>query len=98
MKKFILIYFFMSICFISSLSAEEENLEQTIVLEVQWFPQSQFAGYIMASEKGFYKDLGLDVKISFSDGTDSPINKIVATATNRIAISITFIFHLLFLY
>ena len=79
MKQFnlILIYFFMSICIISSLLAEEEISEQTIILEVQWFPQSQFAGYIMASEKGFYKDLGLDVQISFSDGSDSPINKIL---------------------
>ncbi len=67
----------MSICFIFSLSAEEKILEQTIVLEVQWFPQSQFAGYIVAYEKGFYKELGLDVQISFSDGTDSPINKIL---------------------
>ena len=75
--NFILIYLFLSICFISFLSSEEEILEQTIVLEVQWFPQSQFAGYIMAFEKGFYKDLGLNVQISFSDGTDSPINKIL---------------------
>ncbi len=67
----------MSICIISSLLAEEEISEQTIILEVQWFPQSQFAGYIMAFEKGFYKDLGLDVQIQFSDGTDSPINKIL---------------------
>ena len=29
----------------------------------QWQPQSQFAGYYVAYEKGFYRDRGLDVKI-----------------------------------
>ena len=32
----------------------------------QWVPQSQFAGYYVALEKGFYQDLGLDVE--FLDG------------------------------
>jgi NitT/TauT family transport system substrate-binding protein len=29
----------------------------------QWTPQSQFAGYYMAGEKGFYRQRGLDVRI-----------------------------------
>lgn len=32
-------------------------------LRLQWTPQTQFAGYYMAAEKGFYKDMGLDIKI-----------------------------------
>lgn len=30
---------------------------------LQWLPQSQFAGYYMASEKGFYRDAGLEVTL-----------------------------------
>ncbi|GAA2726819.1 ABC transporter substrate-binding protein [Actinocorallia aurantiaca] len=34
-----------------------------VKLQLQWFVQAQFAGYIAAAEKGFYKDEGLDVEI-----------------------------------
>ena len=34
-----------------------------ISLQLQWKYQFQFAGFIMAKEKGFYKDIGLDVNI-----------------------------------
>ena len=32
-------------------------------LQLQWFPQAQFAGYYAALDKGFYRDEGLDVEI-----------------------------------
>lgn len=35
----------------------------TVTLLPQWTPQSQFAGYYMALEKGFYRQRGLDVRI-----------------------------------
>jgi NitT/TauT family transport system substrate-binding protein len=38
-------------------------------LQLQWFTQAQFAGYIAAVEKGFYRDEGLDVEI-LEGGTD----------------------------
>jgi NitT/TauT family transport system substrate-binding protein len=38
-------------------------------LQLQWFTQAQFAGYIAALEKGYYKDSGLDVQI-LEGGTD----------------------------
>lgn len=31
---------------------------QRIVFTPQWTPQSQFAGYYVAQEKGFYKEIG----------------------------------------
>jgi NitT/TauT family transport system substrate-binding protein len=34
-----------------------------VKLQLQWFPQSQFAGYFAAVDQGFYKAQGLDVKI-----------------------------------
>ena len=32
-------------------------------LQLQWFPQAQFAGYFAALDKGYYKEEGLDVTI-----------------------------------
>jgi NitT/TauT family transport system substrate-binding protein len=34
-----------------------------IKLQLQWFPQAQFAGYFAALDKGYYSDEGLDVTI-----------------------------------
>lgn len=48
------------ILFISFLQAQD--LEK-ISLQLQWKHQFQFAGYYIAKEKGYFKDLGLDVNI-----------------------------------
>ena len=42
-------------------SAPEEL--QEISLQLQWVPQSQFAGYFAARDLGYYNDVGLDVEI-----------------------------------
>ena len=34
-----------------------------IKLQLQWFPQAQFAGYFAALDKGYYRDEGFDVTI-----------------------------------
>jgi NitT/TauT family transport system substrate-binding protein len=36
---------------------------KTVKLQLQWFVQAQFAGYIAAVDKGFYREQGLDVQI-----------------------------------
>jgi NitT/TauT family transport system substrate-binding protein len=36
---------------------------QQVRLQLQWFTQGQFAGYIAAVEQGFYEERGLDVEI-----------------------------------
>ena len=45
-----------------SISVYANDLKK-VSLQLQWKYQFQFAGYIMAKEKGFYKDVGLDVDI-----------------------------------
>ncbi|MEV6846870.1 ABC transporter substrate-binding protein [Actinoplanes sp. NPDC051411] len=40
-----------------------------IKLQLQWFYQAQFAGYIAAVDQGFYKEQGLDVRL-LEGGTD----------------------------
>lgn len=49
----------------------------TIVLQLKWKHQFQFAGYYIAKEKGFYKDLQLEVKIN--EGTDfcNPVDSVI---------------------
>ncbi len=39
------------------------NELQKVSLQLQWLDQFQFAGFYIAKEKGFYKDVGLDVTI-----------------------------------
>jgi NitT/TauT family transport system substrate-binding protein len=34
-----------------------------LTLQLKWLPQSQFMGYYVAAEKGYYKDAGIDIKI-----------------------------------
>ena len=41
----------------------------TVTLQLQWVTQSQFAGYYVAQDKGFYEEEGLDVTI-LSGGPD----------------------------
>ena len=39
------------------------RIEKKVTLQLAWFDQFQYAGYYIAKEKGFYKELGLDVEI-----------------------------------
>ena len=61
MTSLIFRVFFLSILFFSTQSFAKE-LEK-ISLQLQWLHQFQFAGYYIAKEKGFYKDVGLDLEI-----------------------------------
>ncbi len=65
-KSFLLLFF------LFNTSLYSENLKK-ITIQLSWFDQFQFAGYYMAKEKGFYKELGLDVEIKpFEFGVDIP--------------------------
>ena len=45
-------------------AAPAEPVEMVDVqLQLQWFTQSQFAGYYAAVDQGFYEELGLNVEI-----------------------------------
>lgn len=49
---------------------------QRIVFTPQWTPQSQFAGYYVAQEMGFYKEAGLEVVIEHSSASDLAFNRL----------------------
>ncbi len=53
-----------------------KDLEK-VTLQFQWLDQFQFAGYYMAKEKGFYKDVGLDVKFKKYNNSIKPIEEVM---------------------
>ncbi len=62
------IIFIILFIFIYNLYANEKS---NIFLQLNWLNQFQFAGYYVAKEKGFYKDVGLEVNIhEFKNNTN----------------------------
>ncbi len=62
-------------------SAALESLEK-VTLQLDWKYQFQFAGYIAAKEKGFYKEAGLDVElIEYQNGIDA-VQEVLEQKTN----------------
>ncbi len=50
---------------------------EKVVLQLKWFHQFQFAGYYAAKEKGFYKEVGLDVEIRQRDLKYNNIQQVI---------------------
>ena len=61
---------------------------QQIVFTPQWLPQSQFAGYYVALEKGFYKEAGLDVVIEHTSSSDNAQNRLREGKCNAITMNL----------
>ena len=57
---------------------------QQIVFTPHWSAQSQFAGYYVAQELGFYKDAGVDVVIEHSSTSDLALNRMLSGRSNAI--------------
>lgn len=63
MKYFkLMILFFILFTLNANATQNKDSLEKVSV-QLQWLDQFQFAGYYMAKDKGFYRDVGLDVEI-----------------------------------
>lgn len=61
--KYILILFFICLSVLQAEVKESIQSLEKVSLQLKWFHQFQFAGYYAAKEKGYYKDVGLDVEI-----------------------------------
>lgn len=70
-------FFLILISFAAFLSADEK-----VVLQLKWLHQFQFAGYYAALEKGFYKDVGLDVEIRQRDLSKNNIDQVIDEEAN----------------
>jgi NitT/TauT family transport system substrate-binding protein len=58
----------------------------SVKLQLQWFTQSQFAGYYAAVDQGFYADAGLDVDI-LQGGVDIVPPQVLAAGGAEFAVS-----------
>jgi polar amino acid transport system substrate-binding protein len=72
MKILSIILFIVSITF-----AAEQNKLDKVTLFLKWKHQFQFAGFYIAKEKGFYKELGLDVTIKESKNNQNNTNLVL---------------------
>jgi NitT/TauT family transport system substrate-binding protein len=61
-----------------AVAAEDSRPLTKAVFLPHWIPQAQFAGYYMASERGFYRQHGLDVVI-LDGGPRKPVGKLLAS-------------------
>lgn len=55
---------------------------QSVVLQLRWHHQFQFAGYYMARELGYYRDAGLDVEIRAGSKDISPADEVLGGAAD----------------
>ena len=63
-----LLFFAFLLSFSSTVKASAEKVS----IQLDWKYQYEFAGFIMAKEKGYYQDVGLDVElIEYKSGTDT---------------------------
>jgi len=76
--------FLLLILFTISLNATQDL--KKISLQLEWKFQFQFAGYIMAKEKGFYKNKGLDVSFKEWQPNINMVDEVInGTSTYAIA-------------
>lgn len=57
---------------------------QKIVFTPQWTAQSQFAGYYVAQELGFYKEAGVDVVIEHTSTSEVALNRLLDKKSDAI--------------
>src|SRR5207344_1670791 len=60
-----------------ALGAGGAHAQDKLTLQLKWVTQAQFAGYYVAKDKGFYKDVGLDVTIK-AGGPDINPSQVIA--------------------
>lgn len=61
---------------------------QRIVFTPQWTPQSQFAGYYVAEEKGFYRAAGLEVDIEHPSASNPALNRLFEGVSDIITLQL----------
>lgn len=63
--------------FISLIYANHVLAFEKVSIKLQWLHQFQFSGYYVAKEKGFYRDVGLDVDIiPYEEGSQDVVHMV----------------------
>ena len=81
------IFFLFIVTILFGCNSCNKQKETTINLRLQWIPQTQFAGYIVAKQKGFYAGEGLDVNL-LPAGPDLKPHLTVANGSDQIGIGV----------
>jgi len=85
---FLLIFLFA----MPTLSYSNDTTFTKVKLQLKWKHQFQFAGYYAAIEKGYYKELGIEVELIEANNTELPIDALIsgkaqfATSTSDIVL------------
>jgi len=74
--------------FLASVFCVAEGQSRRLVFMPQWTVQSQFAGYYVALEKGFYKESGLEVEIVHPSASNSALNALKDGSCNIITLQL----------
>ena len=82
--------------FYDEVTAESASLEAPekteVSIQLKWLPQAQFMGYYVALDKGYFEDVGLDVKI-VSGGGD--IGETTAVYNGTVDFGVTWVSNLI---
>ncbi|MEG1693081.1 MAG: ABC transporter substrate-binding protein [Bacteroidales bacterium] len=76
------------VCICTFISSIMQAQQQPLIFTPQWTPQSQFAGYYVALEKGFYKEAGINVIIQHPSSSNSAINKLTQGKSQAITLQL----------
>jgi NitT/TauT family transport system substrate-binding protein len=66
--------------------------KSSVAIQLKWLPQAQFMGYYVALDKGYYKDVGLDVKIVPGGGD---ISETTAVYSGQVDFGVTWVSNLI---
>lgn len=66
--------------------------KKSVSIQLKWLPQAQFMGYYVALKKGYYKDVGLDVKIVPGGGD---IGETTAVYSGQVDFGVTWVSNLI---
>ena len=87
MKYLIILLIPIGMFFSGCNSCNKPKESTKINLRLQWIPQTQFAGYIIAKQKGFYQEEGLTVNLNPA-GPDLKPQVTVANGSDQIGIGV----------
>jgi NitT/TauT family transport system substrate-binding protein len=66
---------------------QAREVKEHVSLRLEWYPQAQFAGYLVAASKGFYQAQGLDVELRPA-GPDLKPQMTVASGTDDLGVGV----------
>ncbi|MBK3519816.1 ABC transporter substrate-binding protein [Carboxylicivirga marina] len=77
MKPAVRLLFIIHVLFLSNTLLAQQALD-TVVLQLKWKHQFQFAGFYAAIEKGYYKDAGIVVKVKEGNTSINFVNEVIS--------------------